>query len=830
MNTRRFILGSLLGLFVGPLWAQVTVTGKVIDAETGEGLPFANVYFQDTQDGVTTDFDGYYTLTSHQPTDSLVAGSMGYGTRVKAVGAGSKLTINFQLHSVSVQLDEFVVMVGENPAFPIMREVIRRKADHDPRRLTAYQYESYNKIEIDVDEISEKFRRRPVVRRIAQVFDSLDRIAGEDGKPILPVFISESLSEYYFRRDPRKQREYIRKTKLTGIGMDDGSLISQMIGSSFQQYNFYANWLNILDKEFVSPIADGWNLYYHYLLEDSLYVGDDWCYRLDVRPRQAGDLAFSGSIWITADEHALRQVDLTVGAQANLNFIEKIRIQQELARAGDAWLPAKNRIVIDVGELTENSAGMLAKFYSSNRAFVVNDPKEVRFYDQRVELAADAQRAEPDFWQTHRHDSLTPTEVAVYEMIDTIRNLPVVKTYVEIVDVIVNGYSKWGKLDVGPYLYTYAFNNVEGHRFRLGFRTNEDLSRKFILHGYGAYGTRDRRWKYSGQVDYIAARRNWLVLGARHVEDINQVALLGNEGQGNPLFNAFTRFGDLQQNRPFVERTTDVYAHGDVVKGLNARLDLRRRHFDPLYDLRYFTQKRHDDLTPMDDDFTIAEATVGLRWAPGETYLQNDNERVRIRSNKWPVLALRYTHGFEGLVGGDFDYNHWDLRVEQQVPMGLFGRGFYQLDAGVIPATLPYPLLRPHLGNESPFYNQQSYNLMNYFEFVSDRWAGVRYQHAFEGFVLNRVPLMKRLKWRLVAGGSVLFGELSEANRTFSFEQLPDGDRLQVRALGRDPYAEVSYGVENILRVLRVDFIHRLTYLDDGAAPFGVRVQAQFKL
>lgn len=368
---------------------NMQIKGRVTDAETGDGMPFVNVFFKGTSTGNTTNFDGYYTISTNAAKDSLIASYIGYFSKTKYVNPslGSQ-TIDFQLTSKEVKLDEVVIVAGENPAFPIMRNVIRNKEINDKNSLSAYEYESYNKIELDIDHLSEKLKQNKTMQRITQVMDSIERIAGEDGKPILPVFISESLSNIYYRATPQKKRELIQKTNIVGIGMQDGSLLSQLVGSSFQEYNFYNNWLNILEKDFVSPIADGWKSYYDFLLNDSLFVGKHWCYRIDFSPKRVQDLAFSGTMWIDSKTYALKQIDVSMGKGANLNFVEKIKIQQELEpTTASAWLPSRTRVLIDVAEIREKSPGMLAKFYTSNKNFRINQLKEPKFYDIPLELA-----------------------------------------------------------------------------------------------------------------------------------------------------------------------------------------------------------------------------------------------------------------------------------------------------------------------------------------------------------------------------------------------------------------------------------------------------------
>ncbi len=295
--------------------------GKVTDAGSGDPIPFVNVVFRGTTIGTTTDFDGNFLVKTNQRVDSLVASYVGYKLRTKPVVRGTKQTINFQLVEDVTKLQEVVVHAGENPAFEILRRVVRNKNTNDKRRLTAYQYDTYTKIEIDVDNISDQLREKKFMQKIAQVLDSVDRIAGEDGKPILPLMITESVSKVYYRDNPSLKTEILQKNKINGVGMEDGTLIQQMVGSSFQEYNFYQNWLNILSKEFVSPIADGWRLYYEYDFTDSAYIGSDFCYRLDFYPKSPQELAFSGTMWIIR-RVTPRQIDATMGKQANINFVE----------------------------------------------------------------------------------------------------------------------------------------------------------------------------------------------------------------------------------------------------------------------------------------------------------------------------------------------------------------------------------------------------------------------------------------------------------------------------------------------------------------------------
>jgi hypothetical protein len=803
----------------------------VTDSETGEGMPFATVAFKGTTIGTTTDFDGFYKLTTRILHDSLTANAISYESKARPVNkTATTQTINFQLAPSSISLNEVKIYAGENPAYAIVRKVLQNKDKHDKRSLEYYEYESYNKIEIDVDNLSEKIRKRKAIKRIQQVLDSIDVIAGEDGKPILPMFISESFSNVYFRKNPEKKREHILKTRVTGVGVQDGTLISQMAGSSFQEYNFYRNWLNILNKDFVSPIADGWKLYYEYFLVDSAEVSGHYSYRIDFEPKRPQDLAFTGTMWIDKATYALVQIDATMNKTANLNFVEKIKLQQELepTEAGP-WLPSRTRVLIDVAEITNQSAGMLAKFYTSNQRIVVNQPHSTKFYDAGIEMEPTAQVKDEAFWDEHRHEPLTESEKNVYAMIDSIKNIPLIRSYIEIANIVVNGYKKAGPVDIGPYILAYNFNNVEGHYARLGFKTNIDFSDKWVLKGYGGYGFGDNRIKYGAEVQRILSKKHWTVLSLRHSYDLERVGLLSEDVWDNTLFLVSARFGTFR--RPFMLRNNLLSFQTDFVRGFTQKIKLRQWQFDPLYNFQYYTEPGSGKLST-DDDFRSTEITFESRFAQNEQFLINDNTRISLGTTK-PVLSFRYTLGMKGVLGGGFNYHKLDLNLAQSINVGSLGRSSYSLTAGIIPATVPYPILQSHLGNQTFFYISNAYNLMNFFEFVSDRYASVQLQHNFEGLLFNRIPLIRKLKWRLVATGNVLYGGLSNRNYNLVPIEL-DNEGHEIRPIGRlgnIPYIELGYGIENIFRFLRVDAIHRLTYLNNpGINRFGVKVSFQFKL
>ncbi len=824
------VFGLVFWLAVSSLYAQQTiVSGKVTDAETGDAIPFANVLFKGTDIGTTTDFEGIYQLATSQKADTLQVSYIGFVAKEKPIEPGRTQEINFQLSPDVVSLQEVVFYAGENPAFEILRKINQHREANDRQNLQAYAYESYTKVEMDLDHLPESGKNK-LLKKITSVLDSLEKIAGEDGKPIIPVFMSETISQMYYRNNPNLRRENVVKSKVTGVGLEADSWLSQLTGSSFQQYNFYDNWLDIVDKEFVSPIATTGKIYYEYDLTDSLFVGEDFCYRLDFVPKSKQDLAFSGTVWITKKEYALRQIDVTVGKSANLNYVEKIRIQQELTPSETgAWLPLKTRVLVDTEELG-NSPGLLAKFYSANRNFVINNLKPPRFYETSISLTETAYTYDSSFWQENRPEQLSATELNVYAMIDTLNNIPVIRTYATIIDTFVSGYKTVGAFDIGPYVYTYANNSVEGNRFRLGFRTNTELSRRWTLRGYGAYGTADGRFKYGAGADYILSRMPWAELSVDYAHDLSQLGIYADGlTEDNYIFYAASFFGDL--SRAYFSDRSSISIFRQLPVGFSSKLTLRQEKFDPLFKFAYLNNP--DDMSSLQDEhFTTSELRVETRFARDEEFIQQGNQRVSLGTRRWPVLKATYVLGLKNLLGGDFYYHKLEGSISQYLKVDFLGTSRYTLEGSYIFNFLPYPLLTTHLGNESLFYTSVAYNTMNRNEFVSDRFVAFHYQHSFQGFILNRIPLMRRLKWRLLASANVLYGGIRQENLDLLPETNTAGEPVATFGyLDERPFVEVGYGIENIFRVGRIDFFHRLTYLDNpDVSKFHVKISFQIIL
>jgi hypothetical protein len=831
----KSFLWIIMPFLVFNLKAQYVIKGRVTDASNGDPIPFASVGLKGLPYGTNTNFEGQFELKAKSLSDSLFVSFVGYKRKIKKVARIPNQVIDFQIEPAQKALAEVIVYSGENPVNKVLRKLQANKLKNDRSKLSAYEYDSYSKIELDVDNISDKFREKKFMKEIETSIQKFQKIAGEDGKLVIPTYISEAISKFYFLSSPNRKREEILKTNIKGVGVQEGGFVSQLLGGNlFANYNFYQNFVPFFGKDFASPIGEGWKANYRYFMGDTLNVDGHICYQIDYEPKNPMDLLFSGQVWIDTTSFALVQIDASVGKEANLNFIDKIRISQELEQTSEgAWLPAKTRFLIDVEEITKNSAGMLLKILVSNKNFVVNKPHETAFYDLMSEVAEDHKEPNPDFWKYARHESLNNQDYEAFALVDSVRNLPTVKTYVEIAELILSGYKKFNDIEVGPYISSIAFNKVEGARFRVGFRTNANFDKNWILRGNVGFGTKDLVPKYALEVNYLFSKKKWTIAGLKHSYDIERVGLTPELIGDNRLFYAFTRWGAF--SGAFFRRSSEAFFNTELTKGFSINTSLVTRSFEPLFRFYYRTQPELGMSSPVKDNLQETFLTVQLRFAKNENFIMNGNERITLSTKRVPVLTFTYQQGFKEMFGGDFNYHRFTLKAYQTFNFGKIGHSDYTFTAGYTPSTLPAPLLFPHLGNETFFFVRSAFSTMNYFEFVSDQYMSLQLNHNFEGLLFNRIPLIKKLKWRFIGSANAVVGSQSVAN----MEMMKDVNNplrskfLENYAFGsldpNKPFVEVGYGIDNIFRLFRVQAFHRLTYLDrPNVSPFRLMASINF--
>ncbi len=811
--------------------AQTTIiSGKVTDELTNEPVPFASIILKGTTIGTNTDFNGKFQITTTTPTDSILCSMLGYKPVMLRIRKGQTQTINFVLKANKFELGEVVIKAGENPANIIFRNIVKHKNENDASsNLQYYQYENYNKVEFDMTNISEKTKNKKLLKPFAFIWDNIDSTE-TNSKPFLPFFISETISTTYYRSNPKTKKEFIEGSKVSGL---ENASVTQFLGDMYQRINTYNNFIDLFGKGFISPISDFGMLYYKYYLLDSATIDGQWCYKLKFKPRSDHELTFSGDFWVHDTTFAIKKINMRIAANANINWIEDLAIVQEYQRVNNKqWMLSKDMLVIDFAA-RDDGMGFIGRKTTSYKKFVLDEVIDDKIFkgSENIIVEEDAVKKQADYWTYARHDSLSEREQKIYYLVDTIKTLPAFKTVLDLIELFVTGYKDVGKVEIGPYSSIYSFNAIEGNRFRFGGQTSDDWSIRTLLKGYVAYGTKDGKFKYGANVKYMLTKKPRQFIGFDYLYDVQQLGQSDNAFQDDNLLTSLFRRSPANK-LTFVDLKR-LWYDIEWIPGLSNRISFSHALFTPLgtFNYSYYTD---DSRTTTQNTLNTSEISFYTRFLYREKFISGNRDRVSIGS-AYPTFQLNFRLGLKGVFDSDFSYQKVNIKIDDQIPFNPFGYTYYMLQAGRTWGSVPYPLLEIHPGNESYLYDFAAFNLMNYFEFVSDYYLSAYATHHFEGFFLNKIPLMKRLKWREIVQLKTVFGSLSNSN----IEILQNQNAF---ASLTKPYVEVGAGVENILKIIRVDFLWRLSYVNEeyiktyeqrfpGSKPppqFGIRASLQF--
>lgn len=813
------LVAAIICVGVSTSFSQKTiVTGKIFDQSTGEPLPFVNVFFKDSKIGTSSDINGQYRIETYYPTDSLVASMVGYSRMALRAKTDKAQVLDFGLKPSGIALHEITVVAdkkAKDPAVEIMKKVVRNKAANNREKLEAYEYNTYNKIEFDMNNIDEDFKNRRVMRPFSFVFDNMDSTSEE--KPFLPIFLTESFSRYYYRKNPKSSKEVIEATKVAGIKNES---VSQFMGDMYQQTNVYENYISAFGKSFVSPLSDFGPLSYKYYLLDSAVMGGKYkCYKIAFKPRRNGELVFEGEMWINDTTYAVKQIEATIGKDANLNWVDGFKVYHEYDRVdGEAWMLTKEKVLVDFN-LTDKSIGFYGRKTTLYTDFVINEPREDSVYSSfnNISVNEDANDKSADYWQQTRPEQLSSTEMQVYDMVDTIQNIPAFRTYVDVITLFVTGYYEMKYVDFGPYFTTFSFNQIEGPRLRLGGRTNSDVSTKFEISGYLAYGFKDQQFKYRGAGRYFLSSRPRQIVSASYTRDLEQLGTSAYAWKTDNILSSVFRRGANNLLNAYEEYkgTYDI----EYFPGLSNNVTFNRRDIWAVGSIPFQRFNNEGELYDI-NRIKTTELTLGVRFAFDEKFINGELDRVSL-GTKYPVIKANAGFGFKDLLGGDYQYQRVAIQIQDRIPINPIGQTDFTMEFGKIWGTLPFPLLNIYNGNQTYFYDEFSFNLMNFYEFVGDEWATLFVVHHFNGLFFNKVPLFRKLKWREVVSFRGAVGGLSD--RHLSELDFPEN----LNKLSK-PYMEAGVGIENILNLFRVDALWRLSYLDnENVVPFGVRVTYQ---
>ncbi len=825
--------------------AQVTtrIRGSVIDIETNEPLPFVNVSFVGTTVGTTTDIEGNYTLESDRAKAELKASFVGYNDAVKPVSVGKIQRISFQLTISHTELDVVTIEARrlrytnrDNPAVELIRKVIDNKSKNRKEGLDFYEYEKYEKIELDLNNLSEKFVRKNK-KTYPAIVNYLDTSA-LTGKAFIPLYLREISSKVYYRRHPQKEKEYRDGIKMVGFNQYiDEQGLSALIDKMFQSIDIYDNNIDVLTQKFVSPISSLATSTYKYYITDTLDLGGSKVIKLAFLPLNPTALAFDGELYVVADSsYAVKKVRLQITKSTNLNFVDGLEIEQEFDHYDNAaWMLSVDRITIDFKFKlfgTNNSNGLYGKRTVSYEDFIFNQEQDGKIFRGVNDVIEDKEAREKseEFWAEARHMELTASEAGIYQMVKEVKDLPTFKKFMNIANLVLFGYRKIGPIDLGPVSTFYSFSEIEGLRTRLGFKTNDDFSKKVQFETYGAYGFKDEKWKYALIGTYFFSK------SPRHGIELTRQVEIANPGERvdfvmeDNVFLSFKR--SVNDKKIYHNKWWVVYFR--EFNSFSFKSGLFKNEQTPAGILSFRPLNLASD-APFNEAISTAEVYLEARMAPNEQYYQGKQFRIPI-INKSPIFKIRYTKGMKDVLGSDYSYDKLDFEFFKRTYMAPFGYGDLEIRGVKLWGQVPYPLLNMPRANQTFFYQPYSFNQMNFLEFVGDETLEFGYNHHFNGYLFGKLPFLKKAKLRATVGFKGLIGRLTDENNPINYPDILPGLPINARgspvtfALSGDPYFEINFGVENVFKVLRIEIVKRLTQLDNPNAPNYPQIMPRIKI
>lgn len=814
-----------------------SASGIVKDSITGEPLSYVSVIFKNTTIGAMTDDLGEFTLQNSQGVREIVVSSLGYQDKSISLKAGNNTGLEVLLAPISFEINEVVVRPGreryrrrDNPAVELIKKVIEHKDENRIESKDEYQVEMYEKLSLSLDDFSPDLEKNNFTRKFNFIKNYLDT-SEFNGKPILTLSVRESIVEKYYRKRPRSEKQITIAKRQQGVDktLDEGG-ISANLNEIFQGINIFDNNIKILLNRFVSPLSSTLaTAYYKYYIMDTVDVAGDKCVDLAFVPVNSESYGFTGRLYVMLDgSYALKKFTLNTPANINLNFVDKLRIDQQFKQMPDStWVLDTENTYINfyIIEGTQQLYAHHLRNYDKYK-FEVAQRDSIFGLLGGVHIAENATMQTDTFWVQNRHIPLREKESALDDLLAQMRKVPIFNVIIKTAEILISGYIPTGKdrqsskFDFGPMNTTFSSNELEGFRMRVGGMTTANLNPYWFASGYVAFGVKDRKWKYNVKLTHSfnkkeyhegeTPRNNLSLIQEYDVYTPGQDFLFTSKDNMFVAIKAGTPVTHMQ----YIRKTMLQYEK-EWLNGLSILGWVRNENNEAAGSLSYDLINDDNSVTHI-KDFTSTEIGAQLRFAPGERAYNGraGRESPFNLSQDAPIFKVSHQVGIKGFLGGDYTYNHTEVSAEKRIWLSSFGHIDAKVKAGKVWDKVPFPMLIFPNTNQSLTIQPEAFNMMNAMEFITDQYVSWYLTYYLKGWILNRIPFVKWLKLREVVSFSGVYGGLTDKNnpeKTTGLFRFPDGSMV----MGNTPYMEFSVGLENILKILRVDYYRRVTYLDN---------------
>ena len=810
--------------------AQIKISGQVLDTNN-EPLPYVNVYFKNTTKGVVTGFDGRFQLTTPKKRGKIEISFVGFETQSLKYSP-KKTYFKVILKEASNVLDEVVIVTKpkkrlrkkENPAYRILKEVWSRKKKNGLKLTKAYQYKKLQTTEVGLNNLDSLFLKNIFKKEYKKVLEQLP--PNDDGiNYYIPLFLSETVTNVYGNNDLNIEREDVEAEKQDGVNKD--GFVFERMSNTFNDIDIHKNNIQILRKSFVSPISTTGFETYDYVLHDSITVNNKKKYTIYFFPRRNGDLAFEGFLWVADKNFSVTKIKMKINKDINLNFVRKLSFEKEFTIKDDSIYLPKTDIYSGDFTLTDKddkNKGLTIKKTSSYSNYIFDRKLTDEFYTGKILRFKPKQFQQNNIYWDSISNSTAKKDT--YKLIHSVKNQKKIKQISGILNTASTGYFNLGNnIQFGQYWNTIVRNSVEGLKIKLGFRTFKTTDDRFRISGFVGYGTKDKRYKFGTEAKYLVSYKPRIAVGASYLQDVEQLGgkLLNTNGLNANVFDPNALFSRGENFfLSHVSRTAlkfDIELKKNLHFGISAAHNIIKSASPKDFTVDYF-----DDNNTIQSEVTDVSTDIYIAYTPGR-FEYGFGVEQKMGRNIFPSIVLNYHRGFKNFLNGDFNYDKIQFKYSQPILLGKLGLMIATVDGGKTFGKVPITLLSPIPANQTYWLTKNTFSLMNYYDFVTDTYLSGHFEHHFNGFILNRIPLIKYLKLRSLATFKTVYGTISDENIAINKSNITyaaPSDKL---------YYEYGIGFENIgykdIRPLRVDFIWRGKHVSVNGLPspkFAVRI------
>ena len=830
---KLYFVVALLLVSTLQLMAQQKITGRVID-EDGFAVSYASVQYRGHKIAVSSDSQGKFSIEKH-PGWVLTVSALSYKSQTISVNEKMDF-IEVKLKDDSHKLNEVVVKTKrgkysrkDNPAVELMRRVIAAKKKTDLGNHDYYQYDKYQKITLALNDLKKEQLEGKFFSKRQYLLDQVET-SPYNGKLTLPVSIDETVSQHIYRKDPKTEKDIIKGQQSNGIGqvIQTGEILNTALKDAFTDVDIYDDYVRLLQYPFPSPIGRTGISFYHYYIEDTVYVERDLCYHLQFIPANSQDFGFRGELYVLADSSLhVKKCNLYMPHNTDVNYVKNMKIEQEYTRLDNGeWVLSKDDMI---AELHVNSMlqDLLVVRNTRLTDYAFDELPKILFKGKaKVRHDMDAMNRDEAYWNKYRQVDLTKSESSMDSFIHRMENSKGFKYIIFFVKALMENYVEIGggtdgkksKFDLGPVNTYISKNFVDGIRLRLAGRTMAALNPHFFWDGYAAYGTKSNDW-YTGNIftyslnkkknsPFEFPMRNLTFEVARDVTSPSDENLLHNKD------NFFMTFRAATQDEMFLYHRQKLAFTYETDWGFRFNTSLRFQSNRTVGNLHYY----HLDGTEV-KKIRMTDLNVGINYNPGVTYVNTKQQRLPINLDS-PEIGLSHTMGFKGFMGGQYHSNITKLSIYKRQWLGSWGYLDFHAIGQAQWNKVPFPMLILPPINLSYFEQETTISLMKDWEFLNDRQVFWALSWDMNGKLLNRIPLIKKLKWREWFAIKGVWGHLTDKNNPYLEKNQGDGRLFKFpknsHVMNDTPYWECVAGVHNIFKFFSVEYVRRLTYLNNN--------------